>query len=328
MTELAAVSAAKSRPPSCRSWRYSYRASQCLMRPLMTRSVNLHPILDAVRHGKFAVWRRSVPRGTVTRAARYACGLVIKVRFLRVVQVGRTGKYGRCTMPAVANHSSFDVHGFLTRQKAGCVELKYRSNQLLYSQDTPADSVFYIHKGRVRVIVISERGKEAVVAIRGPDEFCGEGAVTGKPLRLSSVIALTACEAVRIEVKTLTSLLHNAPQFADYFLFHLLTRTARVEADLVDQLFNSSEMRLARALLLLANYGNDASPEPLSLKVNQEILADLIGTTRSRVNLFMNKFRRLGLIEYNGHLRIHKALLNFVLHEKPHIEPKIARRSH
>ena len=183
-----------------------------------------------------------------------------------------------------------------------------------------ANSVFYIHKGKVKLTVVSKRGKEAVVAIRGPDEFCGEGALTGTPLRLATVTTMSTCEIVRLEKETLISLLHQNSEFADYFLTHLLTRTARVEADLVDQLFNSGEMRLARALLLLANYGSDLGLEPLPVTVNQDTLAALIGTTRGRVNMFMNKFRKLGLINYNGKLEVQKALLNFVLNERPHIE--------
>jgi CRP/FNR family transcriptional regulator, cyclic AMP receptor protein len=199
--------------------------------------------------------------------------------------------------------------------------VEYQENQIVYSQGGPADSVFYIHTGKVKVTVISKLGKEAVVAIRGPDEFCGEGAMTGTPLRLASTTTMSTCEIIRLEPQTIVRLLHENEAFADYFLGHLLTRTARVEADLVDQLFNSSEMRLARALLLLANYGNDLGLEPVAVKVNQETLAALIGTTRSRVNVFMNKFRKLGLIKYNGKLEVQKALLNFVLNERPHIEP-------
>ena len=159
-----------------------------------------------------------------------------------------------------------------------------------------------------------------MVAIRGPDEFCGEGALTGKPLRLATATTMSTCEIVRMEEESLVRFLHDNSDFADYFLAHLLTRTARVEADLVDQLFNSSEMRLARALVLLANFGNDVGQEPIPVKVNQETLAALIGTTRSRVNFFMNKFRKLGLIDYNGKVEVHKAMLNFVLNERPHIE--------
>jgi CRP-like cAMP-binding protein len=210
--------------------------------------------------------------------------------------------------------------GLLAQHNKRWTSSNYPKNLIVYSQGDPADSVFYIHKGKVKVTVISERGKEAIVAIRGPDDFCGEGALTGKPLRLATVNTISTCEIIRLEKATIVRLLHQNQEFADYFLTHLLTRTARVEADLVDQLFNSSEMRLARALLLLANYGNDSGLEPLPIEFNQETLAEMIGTTRSRVNFFMNKFRKLGLISYNGKLEVQKALLNFVLHERPHIK--------
>jgi len=223
-------------------------------------------------------------------------------------------------MPGSAEHSSLDVMGLLTQHNTRWALSKYEENQIVYSQGDPADSVFYVHTGKVKVTVISQLGKEAVVAIRGPDEFCGEGAMTGTPLRLATTITVSPCEIIRIETKTIIHLLHQDHDFADYFLHHLLTRTARVEADLVDQLFNSSEMRLARALLLLANYGGDLGLEPIPIKVNQDTLASLIGTTRSRVNFFLNKFRKLGLINYNGKLEVQKSLLTFVLNERPHID--------
>lgn len=215
---------------------------------------------------------------------------------------------------------SFDVMGLLTQHNTRWTVSKYQENQTIYAQGDPADSVFYIHRGKVKVTVMSKRGKEAVVAIRGPDEFCGEGALTGMPQRLATVTAMSACEIIQLEKKTVVRLLHQNQEFADYFLDHLLTRTARVEADLVDQLFNSSEMRLARALLLLANFGGDLGHAPIPVKVNQETLAALIGTTRPRVSVFMNKFRKMGLIKYNGKLEVQKALLNFVLNEQPQIK--------
>ena len=222
-------------------------------------------------------------------------------------------------MQTTAKHLSFDVMKFFNQHfKEGAVS-NYRTNQVVYSQGDPADTVFYIHKGKVKVTIVSARGKEAAVAIRGPDEFCGEGALTGEPLRLATVTTLTPCEIIRLKKETLAGLLHREAGFADYFLSHLLLRNARVEADLADQLFNSSEMRLARALLLLANYGNGVGPETVSIPVSQETLAELIGTTRSRVNVFLNKFRKLGLISYNGKLEVRRALLNYVLLEQPHI---------
>jgi CRP-like cAMP-binding protein len=211
----------------------------------------------------------------------------------------------------------FDVIDFLTRQGLGRNISKYRANQIVYSQEDRADSVFYIHSGKVKVTVISVGGKEAIVAVRG---FCGEGSLTGKPLRLASAVTMTPCEIVRLEKETIERLFHHEENFSDYFLHHLLTRTARVESDLVDQLFNSSEMRLARILLLLANYGVNMGPEPMPIKMNQEMLAEMIGTTRARVNHFMNKFRKLGLIKYNGKIEIQKALLDYVLHDHPQIK--------
>jgi len=223
-------------------------------------------------------------------------------------------------MNRLVTEASFDVIGFLTQQQLARNLTKYRAEQTVYTQADRADSVFYIHTGKVKVTVLSARGKEAVVAVRGPDEFCGEGSLTGKPLRLASVVTMTPCEIVRLSNETIAGLLHREEKFADYFLHHLLTRTARVESDLVDQLFNSSEMRLARTLLLLANYGVNAGAEPMPINMNQELLAEMIGTTRSRVNVFMNKFRKLGLIKYNGKIEVQRALLNYVLHERPEIE--------
>src|SRR6185437_6901488 len=167
--------------------------------------------------------------------------------------------------------------------------------------------------------VVSEQGKEAVVAILGHDEFCGEGCLTGQPLRLATATAMTDCEVMRLEKSTMVRVLHEEPAFSEMFVSYLLARTTRVEADLIDQLFNSSEKRLARALLLLANFGKDSPPEPINAQISQETLAEMIGTTRSRVSFFMNKFRKLGLIDYNGHIEIHRSLLNVVLHEEPHI---------
>jgi CRP/FNR family transcriptional regulator, cyclic AMP receptor protein len=214
---------------------------------------------------------------------------------------------------------SFEVMGLLSQHNTRWTLSNYQENQIVYAQGDPADSVFYIHRGKVKVTVVSKLGKEAIVAIRGPDEFCGEGALTGTPLRLETTTTMSTCETIRLESEIVVRLLHESQKFADYFIAHLLTRTARVEADLVDQLFNPSEMRLARALLLLA-YGNDFGLEPIAVKVNQETLAALVGTTRSRVNVFMNKFRKLGLIKYNGKLEVQKGLLNFVLHERRHTE--------
>ena len=196
----------------------------------------------------------------------------------------------------------------------------YRNHQTVFSQGDPADAVFYIQEGRAKVCVISERGKEAVVALHKEGDFFGEGCLSGQPRRLATVAAMTECVIMRIDKATMVRVLHEEPAFSEMFLAFLLARNARVEEDLVDQLFNSSEKRLARLLLIMANFGKEGKPEPVIAKISQETLAEMIGTTRSRVSHFMNKFRKLGFIEYNGTLKVHTSLLNMVLHENPEIK--------
>jgi CRP/FNR family transcriptional regulator, cyclic AMP receptor protein len=215
---------------------------------------------------------------------------------------------------------TFDPKVFLATVNGGRTISKYRKDQIIFSQGKPADAVFYILKGKVKITVVSEQGKEAVVAILGPDEFCGEGCLTGQPRRMATAVAMTECEIMRLEKAAMVRVIHEEPAFSEMFVAHLLARTIRVEEDLVDQLFNSSEKRLARALLLLANFGKESRPEAINAKVSQEMLAEMIGTTRSRVSHFMNKFRKLGFIDYNGHLEVHSSLLNVVLHEQPQIK--------
>jgi CRP/FNR family transcriptional regulator, cyclic AMP receptor protein len=223
-------------------------------------------------------------------------------------------------MRNTADHS-FDPKAFLAKANGGRTISKYRMNQTVFSQGDPADSVFYIHDGKVKVTVISEQGKEAIVAVLGSDEFCGEGCLTGQPRRMATATAMTECEIMRLEKEAIVRVLHDEPAFSEMFVSHLLARTIRVEADLVDQLFNSSEKRLARALLLLANFGKEGRPEPIIAKISQETLAEMIGTTRSRVSHFMNKFRQLGFIDYNGAgtMEVHSSLLNVILHDQPQI---------
>jgi CRP/FNR family transcriptional regulator, cyclic AMP receptor protein len=215
---------------------------------------------------------------------------------------------------------SFDPKTFLAKAGVGRSIIKYRANQIIFLQGDSADSVFYIHDGKIKVTVTSEQGKEAVVAILGPDEFCGEGCLSGQPRRMATARAMTECEITRLEKGAIIRVLHDEPAFSEMFLLHLLARTIRIEEDLVDQLFNSSEKRLARALLLLANFGKEGRPEPIIAKVSQETLAEMIGTTRSRVSHFMNKFRQLGFIDYNGKLEVHSSLLGLVLHDQPPIK--------
>jgi CRP-like cAMP-binding protein len=214
----------------------------------------------------------------------------------------------------------FDPRVFLGTENGGRTISKLKKADRLYSQGDDADSILFIQSGQIKLTVISEQGKEAVVAILGPDAFTGEGCLNGHRRRMSSAIALTDCDIMRIEKSAMVRALHEQPSFSEFFITHLLARTLRVEEDLVDQLFNSSERRLARALLLLANFGKEGKPERVIAKVSQETLAEMIGTTRSRVSKFMNKFRDLGLIDYNGHLEVHSSLLNVVLHDDPHIE--------
>jgi CRP-like cAMP-binding protein len=210
---------------------------------------------------------------------------------------------------------AFDLHVFL--QSAGATRriLKLRKAQPVYRQGDPAASVFYIQTGRIKLSVVSSHGREAVVAVLGPEEFFGEDALTGAPLRLARATAMEASTLLAIEKDAMVRTLHERAQLSDRFIAHLLARNARVEADLVNQLFNSSEKRLARALLLLARYGAPEGTNRVVPKVSQEVLAEMVGTTRSRVNFFMNKFRRLGFIEYNGDIRIDPALLSVVLYE-------------
>ena len=198
--------------------------------------------------------------------------------------------------------------------------VKCRKNQVVFSQGDPADAVFYVQKGRLKVTVVSARGKEAVAAILDPDEFFGEACMAGQTHRLATVSALTDAVVVRIEKQEIIRLIQEQPAFSQMFMTHILNRTIRVEADLIDQLFNSSEKRLARLLLLLANYGKEGKLEPILAHISQETLAEMIGTTRSRVSFFMNRFRKLGFISYNGHIEVHKSLLNLVLQEQPHIK--------
>jgi CRP/FNR family transcriptional regulator, cyclic AMP receptor protein len=215
---------------------------------------------------------------------------------------------------------SFDPKVFLSKVNGGRTISNYRKNQIIYTQGEAADSVFYIQSGKVKKTVVSEQGKEAVVALLATGDFFGEGCLTGEALRLATVSAMTECVIVRLSKADITRVIHEEPAFAELFIRHLLARTLRVEEDLIDQLFNSSEKRLARTLLLLANFGKEGRPEPIIAKISQETLAEMIGTTRARVSFFMNKFRQLGLIDYNGHIEVHRSLLNVVLHDQPQIK--------
>jgi CRP/FNR family transcriptional regulator, cyclic AMP receptor protein len=211
--------------------------------------------------------------------------------------------------------STFDPKAFLATVNRGRTVSAYRKDATVFSQDDPANAVFYIQKGKIKIVVESRQGKEAVVGVLGPGEFFGEGCLIGQPRRLSSAKAMTDSEVMQVDKTEMVRVLHDEPAFGELFTAYLLTRNSRVEEDLVDQLFNSSEKRLARTLLLLANFGKEGGPQPITTPISQETLAEIIGTTRPRVSHFMNKFRKLGFIDYNGHLEVHSSLLSVVLRD-------------
>jgi CRP/FNR family transcriptional regulator, cyclic AMP receptor protein len=211
----------------------------------------------------------------------------------------------------------FDAKVFLAKVGVGKTILEFHKNQKVFEQGETADTVFYIQTGKVKLTVLSEQGKEAVVAILEPKQFFGEGCMNGHKLRISTAIAIEDCVITSITKAAMIATIHNEPKFSELFMAYLLSRNSRIEEDLIDQLFNSSERRLARLLLLLANFGKEGSPQSINPNISQATLAEMIGTTRSRVSHFMNRFRKLGLISYNGHIEVHSSMLNAVLHEKP-----------
>jgi CRP/FNR family transcriptional regulator, cyclic AMP receptor protein len=215
--------------------------------------------------------------------------------------------------------AAFDPKIFLAKVGDGKTISKYQKDQIVFSQGDIADAVFYIQSGKIKLTVVSERGKEAVVGILAPSHFFGEGCLNGHPLRVTTATAIEQSLITRIPKAEMIATLHDEVGFSELFMADLLNRNSRIEEDLIDQLFNSSEKRLARVLLLLANFGKEATIEPVIGKFSQETLAEMIGTTRSRVSFFMNKFRKLGYIEYNGKLEIRNSLLNVVLYDKPEI---------
>ncbi|TPN01717.1 Crp/Fnr family transcriptional regulator [Mesorhizobium sp. B2-1-3A] len=223
---------------------------------------------------------------------------------------------------AKTSNRSFNVNVFLSTVDGGRTIATYLENETVYSQGDPADSVFYIQKGKVKVSIVSEQGKEAIVALHQSGDFFGEGCLSGQPLRLATVSAMVHSVVMRLDRASITRVLREEPKFSELFISYLLARNARVEGDLVDQLFNSSEKRLARLLLLMANFGKEESPQRVIANISQQTLAEMIGTTRSRVSTFMNKFRKLGFIQYNGDLKVHSSLLNVVLHDNPKLRDR------
>jgi CRP/FNR family transcriptional regulator, cyclic AMP receptor protein len=215
----------------------------------------------------------------------------------------------------MAHQRVFDPQAFLAKVGAGRTLVTYYEQSPIFTQGNAADAVFYIQEGQVKLTVVSEQGKEAVIALLAAQAFFGEGCLAGQPVRMATATALTNCALMRIEQPAMLQVLQAEPAFSALFMAYLLARNSRIEADLIDQLFNSSEKRLARVLLLLAHFGKDGKTEPVIPKISQETLAEMIGTTRSRVSFFLNKFRKLGFIDYNGGMRVHSALLNVVLYD-------------
>src|SRR6202046_5108381 len=216
---------------------------------------------------------------------------------------------------SVKKQGGFDPNTFLATIGEGRKIVPFEKKQTIFTQGDAADAVFYIQSGRVKLTVVSNNGKEATIGILGERDFFGEGCLAGQPLRMCTATAMTDCKLMRIDKKSMMAVIHRERAFSDLFVAYLLTRNIRYEEDLVDQLFNSSEKRLARVLLLLANFGKDGKPEVAIPRISQETLAEMVGTTRGRVSFFMNRFRRLGLIRYNGELEVHSSLLNVVLHD-------------
>ena len=223
-------------------------------------------------------------------------------------------------MASEPTNDSFDPLAFLAKVGTGKTISVYQKGQVIFAQGEVADTVFYIQKGSVKVVVLSDQGKEAVVGILEPGQFFGEGCMNGHARRISTSTALEESLITAITKPAMNAVLHGEPKFSELFVAYLLTRNGRIEEDLIDQLFNSSEKRLARLLLLLANFGKDGSPTPIRPTISQETLAEMIGTTRSRVSFFLNKFRKLGFISYNGKIEVHSSLLDAVLREKPQLQ--------
>jgi CRP/FNR family cyclic AMP-dependent transcriptional regulator len=217
--------------------------------------------------------------------------------------------------PKRAAQPPFDLKVFLNKAKGGNTIAEYRTNDHVFVQGETANAIFYIKEGKVKLTVLSKQGKRAVVAILKDGDFFGEGCLAGQPLRMATAVAISECSVMKLEKAVVVGLLHEEPSFSEFFVAHLLSRNIKIEEDLVDQLFNSSEKRLARVLLLLANFGKEGTPQTVIPKISQETLAGIVGTTRSRVNFFINRFRKLGFVEYNGSLKIHSSLLNVVLHD-------------
>jgi CRP/FNR family cyclic AMP-dependent transcriptional regulator len=241
---------------------------------------------------------------------------------MKLAQVSPSVNRGQARKPVMESEAKppFDPAAFLAKVGSGKAILNFKKNQNVFQQGDVADTVFYLQKGRIKLTVTSEQGKEAVVGVLEPTQFFGEGCLIGHPIRIATTTAIEECVVTSITKAAMLAALHTEPKFSELFMVYLLNRNSRIVEDLIDQLFNSSEKRLARLLLLLAHFGDEGSPHPIGPNINQETLAEMIGTTRSRVSTFMNKFRKLGFISYNGTIEVHRSLLSAVLHDKPEIK--------
>jgi CRP/FNR family cyclic AMP-dependent transcriptional regulator len=268
------------------------------------------------RYFSFSRYAQSSGKIRGHRTGKRACSSCVGEPTRSGARDGAERRCGASVMAKKVEKRAFDPKVFLATVSGGRSKFNYRKNGVIFSQGEAADAVFYIHNGKIKIVVTSEHGKEAVVAILGASEFFGEGCLIGQPLRLATATALLESVVMRVEKAEMIRVLHAEPAFAEVFTTHLLTRKNRAEEDLIDQLFNSSEKRLARTLLLLANFGKDGTTETIITKISQETLAEMVGTTRPRICFFMNKFRKLGLIDYkNGDMHVHSSLLSVVLHD-------------
>jgi CRP/FNR family cyclic AMP-dependent transcriptional regulator len=280
-------------------------------------SENYQILKDSVRdhYSSFSRDAQSSDRIRGHRTGKRACSSFVgELAPLERLGQRRAALRSGSVMAKKVKKNAFDPKVFLATVSGGRAKFNYRKDGVVFSQGEAADAVFYIHKGKVKIVVTSEQGKEAVVAILGASEFFGEGCLISQPLRLATATALVESEVMRVDKREMIRVLHAEPAFAEVFTTHLLTRKNRAEEDLIDQLFNSSEKRLARTLLLLVNFGKNGKTEAIETKISQEMLAEMVGTTRPRICFFMNKFRKLGLIDYNkGDLHVHSSLLSVVL---------------
>jgi CRP/FNR family transcriptional regulator, cyclic AMP receptor protein len=246
-----------------------------------------------------------------------AVRLTVSVVALARHPIGLCQRRSQMEKPA---DDKFNAQDFLEKMGVGKAILEFEKNENVFVQGDLAETVYYIQKGKIKVTVVSQQNKEAVVGVLGPGQFFGEGCMNGHRLRIATTTAMDACVVTSITKQAMKAALHNQPAFSELFVAFLLTRNSRIQEDLIDQLFNSSERRLARMLLLLSQFGKEGIPQQISPNVSQETLADMIGTTRSRVSHFMNKFRKLGFITYNGHIEVNSSLLDAVLHDKPELK--------